>query len=250
MYRSSVRRVFLSSPLEGEPTTIALEREVAHHLVKVLRLRPGTLVDAADGSGRLFQGRLEEAGEGWELQDAQVVYREAAAPPRILVASLIKMDRFEWVIEKAGELGVDRLIPVNASRSVVEIEARKVSDRVARWQKIADGAVRQSERMRGLIVDAPTSLSAALEATSTAQLLMLDEEVATTPWPELTMDRGVAMFIGPEGGWTQEERETLERSGASRCGLGPSVLRAETAALASMALVHALTARLVRSRGD
>lgn len=246
IFRSEKRRVFLSEALEGTPTLLALDAEATHYLVRVLRLREGTIVDAADGSGRLFQGELQPYDGGWALTSLRLIYQEPARAPRILAASLIKPDRWEWLVEKAGELGADVIVPIDAERSVVRIEAKKRDDRVARWQKIADGAARQCERLTAVKVLAPMALNEALAYCADAQVLMMDEAVALRPWPALQTDRAIATFIGPEGGWDDDERHRLEAAGALRCGLGANLLRAETAAIAAMTLVRALDATLVR----
>lgn len=244
-YRSSNRRIFSSHPVEGDGATIDLDEDAVHHLTRVLRLREGTRVDLADGTGRLFEGVLTNVGGDWRIEEARLVFVAPKRPARVLVMSLIKPDRFEWVIEKAGELGFDVLLPVHAARGVITIEPKKVQDRVLRWQKIADGAARQSERLTGLKIDEPASLERALAATASSTRLMLDEASPLVPWPRLSGSEEIALFIGPEGGWDAKERALLMEQGALGCGLGPSVLRAETAAVSAMSIVHALSARLI-----
>ena len=246
IFRSAKRRVFVSAPLEGSPERYDLDDESSHYLTRVLRLREGTAVDLADGTGRLFQGALTKSGDGWALASLALIHQEPARPLRVLAASLIKFDRFEWMIEKAAELGADLVIPIEAERSVVAVEPRKVDARVGRWQKIAEGAARQCERLGAVRVLAPQSLEDTLAAFPEAQRLMLDEVVAMRPWPSIREGAPLVLFIGPEGGWSDDERSQLEAAGVERCGLGPNLLRAECAALAALTLVRALDAGLVR----
>lgn len=245
VFRSGKRRVFVSEPIDAATTTFALDEASAHYLTRVLRLREGTLVDVADGTGRLWQGVLQPQNSAWQLSQFAMIFEQELAPARILAAALIKPDRWEWMLEKAAELGVNTIIPLKAERSVVELEPRKAAQRLERWAKIVEGAARQCERLAPVHLETPTSLADVLARYRDAQALMLDEAVPKRAWPHVQSERPVLLFVGPEGGWSEEERAQLHRAGVIPCGLGSNVLRAETAAIAALTIVRALDDGLV-----
>ncbi len=161
-------------------------------------------------------------------------------PVRItLLASLIKFDRMEWMIEKATELGVERIIPVEAARSERGLfEASR--KRTERWTRIAREAGQQSRRLRPPeILPAVEFRAAALETAG--YRYFLEEETAPALLSGVPAERSpgdtVAVLLGPEGGWTDAERHAANEAGWQRVSLGPTVLRAETAATAAVAVV-------------
>lgn len=245
IFRSSKRRIFVSEAIEENAPHLLLDESNAHYLCRVLRLREGTLVDVADGSGRLWQGALQQSDGAWMLDALSVIHEEAPGVERVLVAALIKSDRWEWMIEKAAELGVHRIVPLRADRSVVELEGKREAQRIERWSKIAESAARQCERLAAVYVEAPVTLAQALSRFAADQRLMLDETVPRRPWPPLQKEQRIVLFIGPEGGWSEKEQALLQQAGVERCGLGSNLLRAETAALAALTLVRALEEELI-----
>lgn len=245
VFRTGRRRLFSASPLADGATELKLDDASAHYLTRVLRLRPGTAVDVADGSGRLWQGELDDADGAWWLRDLRVIHEEALGPERVLVAALLKGDRWEWMLEKAAELGVSTIVPVNAARSVVTLDAKNQAKRLSRWTTIVEGAARQCERLAPVHVEAPTSLEDAIARYPDATRLMLDETTPKNPWSRRLVGKPIVLFVGPEGGWTDEERALLRAAPAHACGLGANVLRAETAAIAALTIVRALEDELI-----
>jgi len=159
----------------------------------------------------------------------------------VLCAALIKFDHFEWMIEKATELGVSEIVPVETIRSERGLE-RAAHKRVERWRRIALEASQQSRRAFLPEVSEPEPLRDTLNREATCKFA-LDENPAARPLnaalpaardPQDT----VVMLIGPEGGWTDDERVQFAAAGWSPVSLGPLILRAETAALAALAIVH------------
>lgn len=240
IFRSGKRRIFVSPALEGSPDTWPLSDADAHYLTRVLRLKEDTPVNLADGSGRLFEGTLAPNGDAWTLQNLHVVHTEAPQPPRILVAALIKPDRWEWMLEKAAEIGATHILPLQAARSVVRIPPKKLPKRRERWQRILEGAARQCERLSPVTIDAPITLQQALEQTEQTTRLLLDETVPKRAWPSLDIHQPIAIFIGPEGGWDDDERTQLNQANAQSVGLGRNLLRAETAAISALTILRAL----------
>lgn len=240
VYRSGKRRIFVSSALEGSPASWTLSDANAHYLTRVLRLREGTAVDLADGSGRLFAGTLRAHDDTWVLEDLHIAHQETLHPPRIVAAALIKPDRWEWMLEKAAEIGATHILPIQAAHSVVRIPDKKVAKRLERWQRILEGAARQCERLSPVTIDAPCTLQEAIAQTEYTHRLMLDEAVPNRAWPALELQQPIALFIGPEGGWNDDEREALQQAPAQSVGLGRNLLRAETAAISALTIVRAL----------
>ncbi len=162
----------------------------------------------------------------------------AGLPELHLYAALFKFDRFEWMVEKVTELGVTRIVPVETERSDHGLFAA-AAKRVERWRKIAREASQQSRRVRLPEVADPIKLK---QVKAEGTRLLLDELPGTAPL-RAGGDRPVAVLLGPEGGWTEEERAGLARDGWTPASLGRTILRAETAAIAAIAIVaHELTA--------
>jgi 16S rRNA (uracil1498-N3)-methyltransferase len=157
-----------------------------------------------------------------------------------LYAALIKFDHFEWMIEKATELGVTEIVTFEAARTERGLD-RAAHKRIARWRRVALEASQQSRRARLPEVREPVAFAEAI-ADSSAYRFVLDEEPGGVALARgLPIERkasdSVALLIGPEGGWTPQEREAFVAAGWTRATLGPLILRAETAALAGLAVV-------------
>jgi 16S rRNA (uracil1498-N3)-methyltransferase len=197
-----------------------------HHLERVLRLRAGEAVTVSDGRGRWRACRVAAAGE--LVVDGPVVTADEPRPLLTVAFALVKGERPEWVVQKLTELGIDRVVPFVAERSVVRWDEGKAARNHERFVQVAREASMQSRRVWLPAVDAVTSFRAAA-ALPGAALADRGGERPSLATPTL--------LVGPEGGWSEAERAT-----PLRCvGLGPTVLRAETAAVA--AGVHLANAR-------
>jgi len=213
----------------------ALDDGDEHHLLRVLRLAPGDDVTAGDGAGRWRACRL--AG-GRALEIAGPIVAEPRPAPRITVAfALVKGERPELVVQKLTELGVDRLVPFVAGRSVVRWDPGRADRQLERWRSIARHAATQCRRT-WLPEVAPVAGFAAVAALPGAAL-------ADPRGAPPTLDRPVVM-IGPEGGWTPDERD----AGLPLVALGTHVLRAETAAITAGAILAALRAGILDAPGS
>ena len=216
-----------------------LSGDDARHLTRVLRAEGGQRYEITDGQSAYLAEIAEAHGQ-------RVVFRVvepiASTPPAVritLCAALVKFDRFEWTIEKATELGVEAILPVEAARSEKGLlEASR--KRAARWQRIARESSQQARR-----VAAPRILEAVPFESALGQpaghRYFLDENAAPPLLRVLpavhTAGDSVALLVGPEGGWTDAERNQAAAAGWQPAGLGPLVLRAETAAIAALAVV-------------
>jgi 16S rRNA (uracil1498-N3)-methyltransferase len=233
------RRFFVDEVRRGEAE---LEGEEAEHLTRVLRAETGQQYEICDGA-RLYLGEIVEARKHWvRFRIVESLDVSEPAVRIVLMMSLIKFDRFEWMIEKATELGVERIVPLQADRSEkgLELAARK---RVERWRKIARAACQQSRRVH--LPEILTPITVREAATAAAQYRFYLEETSSCPLllkavlalPERKGGETTAALVGPEGGWTDRERLQLVNGGWTPVSLGPQILRAETAAIAAVAIL-------------
>ncbi len=216
-----------------------LRGDEARHLTRVLRVEPGQRFELSDNE-RAYLAEIEEArGEHVSFR----VIEDLASPPlpaRVtLCAALVKFDRFEWIVEKATELGVERILPVEAARSERGLFEASLK-RGERWQRIARESSQQSRRVR-IPEIAPAAPFAAALRTEAPHRFFLEEAAAPALLREIPEERQdtVALLLGPEGGWTDAERNEAHAAGWSAVSLGPLVLRAETAACAALSVVMA-----------
>ena len=231
------RRRFYVESIQGG--VAELHGEDARHLSRVLRAAAGQRYEISDGQSAW----LAEIGEA---SASRVVFRaiEPAASPAIpveitLCASLIQFAHFEWMVEKATELGVARILPVDATRTEKGLfEASR--KRSARWTRIAHEAGQQCRRLRAPEILPAVSFERAL-ATAESHRYFLEEGEAPPLLRALPQDRPsgahVALVAGPEGGWTDAERQLATAAGWQAVSLSPLVLRAETAVAAALALL-------------
>lgn len=219
-----------------------LHGDDAHHLARVLRAEPGQRFEITDGASLCLAQVESAAPREVVFQVIEALDPGAPLPPIVLIAALIKFDRFEWMIEKATELGVKTIIPVEAARTEAGLLKASVK-RVERWRKIARESSQQSRRVRVPEVCDAVRLRDVLREIF-ANKIVLEEN----PGPPRLMqaarawDRtsNLALCIGPEGGWTDEERQAMKAHEWQAASLGSTVLRAETAAIAAAAVLNQL----------
>lgn len=213
----------------------------AEHLVRVLRAEPGRLYEISDNRD-LYLAEIEIARKS--LVSFRVLEKLASPEPEVRVSlfpALIKFDRLEWLIEKATELRVSTIQPFEASRSQPGLQVS--AKRVARWRKIALEASQQSRRILLPDIQAPVRLAKVLRIPADVRLL-LDENPDSPPMFQVlpanrSVNDHVAVLLGPEGGWKDEERTEIIAAGWVSCSLGKTILRAETAAIAALAIIQA-----------
>ncbi len=220
--------------------SIALDREEAHHLVRVRRVAVGETVIAFDGQGTSWLCRLADIGKhaAWlEVIERAEPDPVAASMPEVWLGTAVpKGDRFDWIVEKATELGVARIVPLACQRSVVEPRATKLD----RLRRTIVEACKQCGRDLLAEITEPVSIQNFLaEGTESGIRLFADRGpanlakiAAVNPRPEC-----VRVCVGPEGGWTDSERDLAHENGWQTVGLGPHVLRIETAAIAAAAAI-------------
>lgn len=237
-----MRRRFFVEGFEGNAAT--LRGETAEHLGRVLRAEPGQLYELSDGKN-VWLGRIErvrKSNGSHAVEFALVEPVEVRAPVlRVqLLISIVKFDRFEWCLEKAAELGATDVVPLAAARSERRLIAA-AAKRAPRWAKILVESAQQARRLR------PPSLGVAIEpraafAESPASCkIVLSERPDARSFRSAQMACGgtsVALAIGPEGGWIDEELAAARGAGFLEASLGESVLRTETAVVSALAIVR------------
>lgn len=209
-----------------------------HYVSRVRRARPGDPVELVDGHGRRAAATITRISDGETTLTAGPPEAIAAAPPRVrALVPLIKGDRMDVCLEKLVEVGVDDIVIWPAARSVVRLADDRREGRLARYRGLVQAAARQSGRAQIPDVAAADSLAAAIAGLPVGQRLVLDP--ASDAGLALGDAVDVTIVSGPEGGLAPEEHERL--AGFSPLGLGPRVLRAETAPLVAVALIRAST---------
>jgi len=226
-----------------------LRGEQAHHLARVLRATPGMEFDVVAG-GHVWRAAIREVSET-EVVFALLNEIEAdAAMPLALLLSVFKFDRMEWAIEKATELGVSVIVPVIARRTEKHL-AQAAAKRAERWRRIALEAAKQSRRASIPEVRDPLPLRAVVEvAPAAGELRLLLAEYEEDRTLGSVLERGLAaggetslslfLAVGPEGGWAEEEVQFFAKHQWEPVSLGPRILRAETAAIAAVAISGAV----------
>ena len=231
-------RVFVGSGLR-EGATVALPAETASHIVKVLRARAGDALVLFSGDGAEFDGEIRSVrGAKVEvaLGAARSVDRESPLDLTLLQC-IPRGDRMDLVVQKATELGVRRIVPLLSQRSVVRLGPDQAESKAAHWRAVAVSACEQCGRNRIPVVDAPLPLVDWLGAAAAggALRLVLEPDTATQAVPAPAAGQAVEIAIGPEGGFSAEELAGFQLAGFLRAGLGPRILRTETAAIAALA---------------
>ncbi len=248
MRRIDVPRALLLDRQPGDD--LLLPDEQAHYLRDVLRLETGDEVELFDGEGTIVRGRLAAVGDEVRLKINKLRDSERGESPLtcVLFQAIPKGKRWKWILEKATELGVDSIVPLETKRTVVQIPKQRLKRRRKRWNKIVSSAARQSERTVVPTISDPLSIEEARkEPPRDIDLVAHPGGDAETPQQLLdAIDDpvdSVGIWIGPEGGFNEDEVQTMVDAGMSRISLGPRILRADTAGIAALALVQA-------ARGD
>jgi 16S rRNA (uracil1498-N3)-methyltransferase len=236
----SRRRFFV--PQESIRDGVAcLPSDQAHHLRSVLRLRTGDVVDVFDGKGGGYTGEVDFRDGEIFIRGLQSITTQEPRIRVILAAALIKAAKYEWILQKATELGVEEIIPLKTRRSDIDISGGKIAGRLQRWNRIVMEASKQCRRSSSPRIHEPQALPDLLsmkDLASCARFLL--HEKASKAWhpdPQ-SLFKGVVLCIGPEGGWEEGEVEQATAAGYEIFSLGPWILRAETAAIAAVSIAQ------------
>jgi 16S rRNA (uracil1498-N3)-methyltransferase len=228
------------SALRG--TTFILSGTEAHHALHVLRKKTGDEIDLFDGKDASYKGRIDSI-DSQEIRGT--ILNNTAAPSCVveltLFQALTKATKWEWLLEKACEIGVSRVVPVMTRRSLIKLDPSGAQEKVKRWNRIALAASKQCGRANLMSVEVPEPFSSVIGRLSSEQLSLI-------PWEKETQrsiqsacaaykGKQINVFIGPEGGWDAAEIDLAERSHVIPVRLGPTLLRTETAGLVAVTLV-------------
>lgn len=245
------RRRFYAAPDAISGSLVNLARDETHHLARVLRLKAGDEAFVFDGGGGEYRCRILAFNNNRaQLEIIETLADETESPIALTLAqSLAKGEKFDFIVQKATELGARRIVPLVTRYADVKLNAEKSAKRLERWQRISLEALKQSGRRALVAITHPLALAAFLESSaqhssSTPTLLVFSERggLSLTTALAAAVDRqNVIACIGPEGGWSADELELFAARGAQAVTLGPRILRTETAAIAAMTLIqHAL----------
>ncbi|HUJ63562.1 MAG TPA: RsmE family RNA methyltransferase [Kofleriaceae bacterium] len=230
-------RVFVAPLAAGE---LAIEGDEHHYLARVRRARAGDPIELVDRAGQRARGVIVRIAADHTIVRADAVEAATPAPPAIrALVPLIKGDRMELCLEKLVEVGADAIVVFPAARSVVRLDGDRVAPRIARYRAAAEAAARQSGRALVPDVGWAESLALAL-AGAVGQRFVLDPG-AEAALPAIA-EPEVTLISGPEGGLAPGELDQVTAAGFAPLGLGPRVLRAETAPVVAVALIRAHTA--------
>ena len=221
--------------------TACLPADQAHHLRDVLRIRAGDAVEIFDGAGNAYAGDVAFREDGVRVCGLQPLPSPETRAPLILAASLIKSSKFEWILQKATELGVREIVPLRSRRSEIDVPGGRTAKRVERWDRIVQEASRQCGRSSLPRLHPPRAADdffSAREYSGHARALFYER--ASEAWDPVAgaLRNGLVLCVGPEGGWTEEEVGRAQAAGYGIYTLGPWILRAETAAIAAVSVAQ------------
>ncbi len=238
---------FFVPPSQVEETEIIITGSDVNHMKNVLRMGAGEELTVSDGNNCRYLCRVKEYADNKDLAVLDILERQdndTELSSRIyLFQALPKQDKMEFIVQKAVELGVYRVIPVAAKRCVVKLDEKKAKKKTQRWQEIARSAAKQSGRGRVPEVTDVFSFKAALKAAAELDVLLIPYELATdvSQTKEILRDirpgQSIGVFIGPEGGFEKTEVEEAAAAGARAITLGRRILRTETAGITALSLL-------------
>lgn len=231
----SVMDRFFALTKEGDRFTFSSED--LHHMKQVLRKKEGDEIEVVFGE-RVYRGFLKESEEGFQALEGELISQGEQGVFLTLYQGIPKGSKMEEIIKHGTEVGVDAFVPVAFHRCVSKISGKE-EKKVSRWQKIAESAAKQGKRLFVPKVHLPMTLKEALSSIEDGKILLCYEGEKEVLLPRFFKEKTtkVHLFIGPEGGITQEEVELVRAAGGWITGLGPGILRTETAGVVASFLV-------------
>jgi 16S rRNA (uracil1498-N3)-methyltransferase len=247
------RRRFYAPPDEFDDNRVRLSLDESHHLIRVLRLTPGDEVFVFDGCGKEFLCRFDTVeNKRAVLEIVETLNDEVESPLRLTLAqALTKGEKFDFVVQKATELGVSSITGIASEHADLKLNREQAEKRVERWQRISLEALKQCGRRRLVEITAPVTLADFLSESrdetrrnEPANATIFFNERGGLPVKDaldkLTGKSTVIALVGPEGGWSDREIELMQAHGCLAVTLGRRVLRTETAALVAATLLQHL----------
>jgi 16S rRNA (uracil1498-N3)-methyltransferase len=221
-----------------------LPADAAHHAIRVLRLRAGDVLEVFDGEGNASRGVIVElTGKRVLIGELEYTAADRESPLKITLAqSLTSSEKMDWIVQKATELGVHEIQPLDSERSVARLTSERAAKRMAHWQQVVVSACEQCGRNVLPTIRSPLDVLAWLADTrklaGTRLILLPDAAVSLRTLAEPAQH--VVLLIGPEGGFSEAEAGAAIDCGFQAIRMGARVLRTETAAIAGMAAVQTL----------
>lgn len=222
--------------------SVTLETTTSHHLLRVLRLKPGESLLLFNGDGREYQARLVEFAN----KQAKVLVQDSWQPDResrlriTLGQGISRGERMDFVLQKSVELGVASITPLWTKRSQVQLSGKRLKKRLSHWRGVICSACAQSGRVCLPTLHNAEKLPDWYRVKRKQSLWLVLDPAASLQLSDLTPNSEIRILIGPEGGLDSDEISLAEASGFKRVRLGPRILRTETAALATVAAVQTL----------
>jgi 16S rRNA (uracil1498-N3)-methyltransferase len=236
-------RVFVEQKLVSGKG-VGLPEQAGLHLTRVLRLEAGARVTLFDGTGGEYEGTLERDGKKiWARVGTHSVIERESPLQVTLIQGVARGERMDLIVQKATELGVTRIVPVFAERSVVKVDASKSARKLGHWRSIAISACEQCGRNRLPEVSEAIALGdavRALEPGTARYLLAAGARDSLAAAVQRDAGKPVVLMIGPEGGLADGEREFAGANGFTACSMGPRILRTETAGLAALSVLQSV----------
>ena len=219
---------------------VAFTNEQQHHIAHVLRMKSDTLVRIVDCDGCAFLATILYVNQQPVAKIVEEI-EQSSFREIILVPALIKKDKWEYVLQKAAELGATKIVPLETSRTVVKSNDEKVDKKLLRWNKIVMEACEQSHHTVCTEVVAPIRISQLKDYFVDVNLVAYEKENVSKHIKHYVQGNpSVMVIIGPEGGFDPKEIETLLEMGVQPCSLGKNILRAETAGLYALSVIDAM----------
>ena len=237
---------FLVSPDNIQGNKITIEGDDFKHLHQVLRLKPGDRINVFDGSGTEYEANIFSIGKSSAIAEIKATVKSETEPEvRVtLFQGLPKGEKMDLIIQKGVELGVHRIFPVITNRTVVKLNKKDSIKKTERWQRISREAAKQCRRTYVPEVTEPVTFDEALIKANTfsrALFLYENEEKKclkeTLKCYNINKIKDIALFVGPEGGFTSQEVENCKNLGYNIVGLGKRILRAETASISVLSII-------------
>lgn len=250
---------FFIPPASIQGDIAMIDGKEAHHILNVMRLKAGDRIEAFDGKGTLYQGHiLDTVNKKVKLKIEAVCRAPLVSKLKVtLIQALPKKNKMDYIIQKCTELGIDSIIPIQTARTVVKLDKQKQIARRKRWERIAREAAKQCGRTVNPRIKELTSWKGVLSRLDNFDLKLLPclsentqkiKDVLRAPLDPDIMSgltgqaknkvEKIALFIGPEGGFTTEEIRQAEDAGCLAVSLGTNVLKSDTASVCALAMIN------------
>jgi 16S rRNA (uracil1498-N3)-methyltransferase len=239
------RHRFHAPPAQIDGNQIQLDQDETHHLTRVLRLSTGATVYAFDGAGNEYECRVAQTDKRSVTLDIRQTLTDAVDSPLhlTLAQALVKGDKFDWIVQKATELGVTRIVPLITDNADIRKAEERAEQKLARWRRISLEAVKQCGRRTLVEIVEPQSFAAFCETDQSqvrcpVRWMLAERDGEPFPFNAYSYN-SLAVAIGPEGGWSESELALARFHKFALLQLGPRILRTETAAVVAATLAQA-----------